>query len=905
MTAELVAKPLMSNSPAQRYAAAKARTAMQKTLLGGFRDSLKFELDPFQVDGCTAIQDGNGVLVAAPTSAGKTIVGQFAAYLALSQQTRCFYTTPIKALSTQKFNEFVEIFGEDYVGLLTGDNSINGDAPIVVMTTEVLRNMLYEGQRNLVDLSHVVMDEVHYLADRSRGAVWEEVIIHLPEHVRVVALSATVSNAEEFGDWLCTVRGHTQIVVEETRPTPLHQSVMVGNALYELFNDSCKTQVNPELMRFARNERTMPRTRGSRFHSKYTPSRVSVIEKLQEHNLLPSITFIFSRAACDDAVQQCLAAGLSLTTHEEQLEVRSVIDQRFSEVSVDELRALNFRSWAEALERGVASHHAGLLPVFKEVVEELFQRGLIKAVFATETLALGINMPARSVVLEKLTKWNGSIHTPITPGEYTQLTGRAGRRGIDFEGHAITVWHTDLEPQSLAGLASARTYPLKSSFRPSYNMAVNLIGKFGTVKARELLESSFAQFQADRAVVGIATELRRTQQASADYLDSATCHLGDIQEYMNLRQQLSDLEKGTKRDEVRQRRFSNTNFLNSLQRGDVFVMSSGRREGVPHVVLNEAQDANDPRPRVMSLNKQIKRVGVFDLDDGPRVLGAVSLPPNFDSRSVKSRNWLADELMKHARSGKPNDPKEMSEGRALIEVERLRKALRAHPCHGCSDREEHVRWFDRNRDTQRSIRKLEERVEQRTSSIAREFDRVCAVLADLDYLTIEDGLHAVTTRGEVLRGIYSDRDLVVAHCIEQGIWQGLPPEQLASAVSALVFDARRDDDTPIQLPEGQLGDVLLDMEQIWGELKDVEAQNRIDYLAELDFGFIWPTLKWARGQDLARVLRNQTLAAGDFVRWIKQVIDLLKQISVVSQDDELASTAKQCATSLERGIVAW
>jgi ATP-dependent RNA helicase HelY len=896
----------VTQSPAERFAAAKKRNSLQRSLLGGFREGLNFELDPFQIAGCSAIQDGKGVLVAAPTSAGKTMVGQFAAYLALANQSRCFYTTPIKALSNQKFNEFVDIFGTDQVGLLTGDNSINGDAPIVVMTTEVLRNMLYESQRDLVNLSHVVMDEVHYLADRSRGAVWEEVIIHLPEHVKVVALSATVSNAEEFGDWLRTVRGETDIVVEETRPTPLHQSVMVGNTLYELFNDAKHTRVNADLMRYQHNERTMPKHRGSRFHSKYTPSRISVIEKLQDQDLLPSITFIFSRAACDDAVQQCLASGLSLTTHSEQLEIRAIIDERFSEVSIDELRALNFRSWSEGLERGLASHHAGLLPVFKEVTEDLFQRGLIKAVFATETLALGINMPARSVVLEKLTKWNGSIHTPITPGEYTQLTGRAGRRGIDFEGHAVVVWHSDLDPQALAGLASARTYPLKSSFKPSYNMAVNLIGKFGTIRARELLESSFAQFQADRAVVSIATELRRSQEARQNYLESAACHLGDISEYMLLRRKLSELEKDTKRDEVRERRFSNTNFLNELSRGDVFVMASGRRESVPHVVLNEAQDSTDPRPRVMSLNKVVKRIGVFDLEEQPKMLGAIVLPPNFDSRSVKSQKWLAEQLMKYARGVKPGAEKKVSQSRTQTEIDRLRKALRAHPCHGCSDREDHVRWFDRNADSERSIRKLEQKVEQRTSSIARDFDRVCSVLSTLGYLESVDSQHVVTKRGEVLRGIYSERDLLVTQCIEQGVWRELGPEELASAVSALVFDSRRDDDgNPVQIPEGALGDALLAMEHIWGEIKDVETQNRVDYLTEIDFGFIWQTLKWARGQDLARVLRNQNLAAGDFVRWTKQVIDLLKQISVCSDDQDLADTARRSALSMERGIVTW
>ncbi|MBU6347167.1 MAG: DEAD/DEAH box helicase [Actinomycetales bacterium] len=896
----------MSSSPAERYAAAKARANLQKSLFGGFCDSLKFELDEFQRLGCLAIQDGHGVLVAAPTSAGKTIVGQFAAYLALANQSRCFYTTPIKALSNQKYHEFVATFGAEHVGLLTGDNSINGDAQIVVMTTEVLRNMLYENQTELSTLSHVVMDEVHYLADRTRGAVWEEVIIHLPEFVRVVALSATVSNAEEFGDWMRTVRGDTEIIVEETRPTPLHQSVMVGGTLYELFESGGSGRINSELLRIARNERTSPKTRGNRFTSRYTPSRITVIENLQQADLLPSINFIFSRAGCEEASAQCLNSGLSLTTHAESLEIQSIIDQRFAEFSLDELRSLNFQAWSESLSRGIAAHHAGLLPKFKEVVEELFQAGLIKLVFATETLALGINMPARSVVLEKLTKWNGSTHSPITPGEYTQLTGRAGRRGIDFEGHAITVWHTELDPQALGGLASTRTYPLKSSFRPSYNMAVNLIDKYGTEKSRELLESSFAQFQADRAVVGIASELRKATVASSQYEEAAECHLGDISEYLALRNRLSELEKGTKRDEVRRRRFANIEFLNSLKRGDVFLMSSGRRTGVLHTVLDPAQDADDPRPRVMSFNKQVKRIGFFDMEESAEVVGNIRITPTFDSRSSKSRHWLSLEMQKLGKVTTSKGAKTSSPDHdAEVEIDRLRKAIRSHPCHGCTDREEHVRWSQRNRDAQKDIKKLEDRISARTSSIAKEFDRICSVLTRLEYLTEEGDGHQVTDRGRLLRGIYSDRDLLVTECIEQGVWQDLSAEQLASAASALVYDARRDDENPIQLPEGSLGDALIDMQQLWGELKDVESQCRVDYLAELDFGFIWPTLKWARGQELSKVLRNQSLAPGDFVRWTKQVIDLLRQISVAADDRQLAQLTKQCADSLERGIVAW
>ena len=489
-------------TPAERYAAAKLRG--QHPVTTQFLLTFDFEFDPFQVSACHAVEDGKGVLVAAPTGAGKTVVGEFAAFFALQAGKKCFYTTPIKALSNQKYSEFVAKFGEDRVGLLTGDTSINGEADILVMTTEVLRNMLYAGSNTLTNLGCVVMDEVHYLADKFRGAVWEEVLIHLMESVQVISLSATVSNAEEFGEWLGEVRGETEVIVSEIRPIPLFQHVLIGNRLMDLFDQPGK--INPEILqreREAIRRSSLGRSNRGRFaEPSDRMSRADIIEKLQRENLLPAITFIFSRVGCDAAVKQCLHAGLRLTSPEERVEIRQTALRYTQNIAEEDLEVLGFQEWLTALERGIAAHHAGLLPSFKGAVEDLFQRGLVKAVFATETLALGINMPARTVVLEKLIKFNGEAHVPITPGEYTQLTGRAGRRGIDIEGNAVIQWSPTVDSASAAGLASTRTYPLRSSFSPTYNMSINLIARFGRETARRSLESSFAQFQADRAVVG-------------------------------------------------------------------------------------------------------------------------------------------------------------------------------------------------------------------------------------------------------------------------------------------------------------------------------------------------------------------------------------------------------------------
>ncbi|HWL01358.1 MAG TPA: DEAD/DEAH box helicase [Microbacteriaceae bacterium] len=549
-------------SAAERFAAAKRRT--RTPVLNAFREGLGFELDPFQIAACESLEAGRSVLVAAPTGAGKTIVAEFAIFRAMQgQDDKVFYTTPMKALSNQKFGELVATYGADAVGLLTGDTNVNSGARIVVMTTEVLRNMLYADSDLLRGLACVVMDEVHYLADRARGAVWEEVIIHLPEQVRMVSLSATVSNAEEFGDWLLAVRGDTDVIVSEERPVPLDQHVLVRHRLIDLFEDpgavaaGRAARVNPELVEAARggSRRVGPHSRydrGGGDRRRPGPGvgrlddrvpRPEVVRILGERNLLPAIVFVFSRKGCEQAVEQLVRDGVRLTTAEEREEIRNLAEERCRSLPDEDLGVLGYWDWVSALERGVAAHHAGLLPAFKEVVETLYQRKLVKVVYATETLALGINMPARTVVLESLEKFNGEARVPITAGEYTQLTGRAGRRGIDVEGHSVIVWQPGVDPAAVASLASRRTYPLNSSFRPTYNMAANLVDQFGRERAREILESSFAQFQADRAVVDIARRVRSQQESLAGYATSMECHLGDFREYSGIRRELTDLER--------------------------------------------------------------------------------------------------------------------------------------------------------------------------------------------------------------------------------------------------------------------------------------------------------------------------------------------------------------------------
>jgi ATP-dependent RNA helicase HelY len=923
------------SSPADAFAASRERQANPE--LSAFRSLYDFEFDAFQVAACTALTSGNGVLVAAPTGSGKTVVGEFAVHLALAQGRKCFYTTPIKALSNQKYADLSRRYGTETVGLLTGDNSINGEAPVVVMTTEVLRNMLYTASATLGGLSYVVLDEVHYLADRARGAVWEEVIIHLPESVRVVALSATVSNAEEFGDWLSQVRGGTEVIVDEHRPVPLWQHVLAGSRLYDLFTDTLSTagsaeeahpRVNPELLRVAQRDdwhaRKAPgrssRGGGGRPRRYPTAYRPDVVERLDTAGLLPAITFIFSRAGCDAAVQQCLAAGLRLTTPEEADAVLAIAERRTADIPREDLAVLGYGEWLDGLRRGIAAHHAGMLPAFKEVVEELFTRGLIRAVFATETLALGINMPARTVVIEKLDKWNGETHAGLTPGEYTQLTGRAGRRGIDVEGHAVVIWQPGMDPGAVAGLAGTRTYPLNSSFRPSYNMAVNLTGWAGRARASALLESSFAQFQADRGVVGLTRQVRKNRQAMKELAAQMTCDQGDFTEYAELRRSISVLESDLSRNRASSRRAEAARSLALLRPGDIIRVPGGRRAGVAVVLQPGLQEVRSkgarshgtadlgPGPLVLTASQQVKRLSPTDFPVPAEVLDRIRIPGSFSPRSPQHRRDLAATVRNRIADrdiGKPSRASdwEATADAAAHEITELRRQLRRHPCHSCPDREQHARYGERYVRLARETESIDRRVAGRSHVIARTFDRVCTVLERLGYL---DG-DTVTADGKRLAGLYTELDLLAAECLRRGLWDGLSAAELAACVSALCFESRQADDThPPRLPKGAVPDVLADMTRTWGELDQLEKDNGLSFLRPPDFGFAWAAYRWARGARLEAVLEEtRDLTPGDFVRAVKQLLDLLDQIAAAAPTPAITEAARSAITSLRRGVIAY
>jgi ATP-dependent RNA helicase HelY len=927
-----------------------ADSVTELTQLARFAAELPFILDDFQHRACAALEDGRGVLVCAPTGAGKTVVGEFAVHLALAAGGKCFYTTPLKALSNQKHTDLTARYGRERIGLLTGDLSVNANAPVVVMTTEVLRNMLYADSPALQGLSYVVMDEVHFLADRMRGAVWEEVILHLPDEVRLVSLSATVSNAEEFGGWIQTVRGDTAVVVDEHRPVPLWQHMLVGKRLFDLFDYDAgpgadgggagrRPRVDPQLLRHIAHRREADRLadwqpRGlSRRHRPgllgrpgwgyhplagdyRPPARPDVIGILDSAGLLPAITFVFSRAGCDAAVKQCLRSPLRLTTEQERAQIAEVIDHRCGDLADTDLAVLGYYEWREGLLRGLAAHHAGLLPVFRHTVEELFTAGLVKAVFATETLALGINMPARTVVLERLVKFNGEQHVPLTPGEYTQLTGRAGRRGIDVEGHAVVLWHPDLDPGDVAGLASTRTFPLRSSFTPSYNMTINLVHRMGPEQAHRLLEQSFAQYQADRSVVGLVRAAERGERM----LDEIAAELGGLNapvlDYARLRAQISEGERAQARASRQQRRQAANDALAALRRGDIITISQGRRGGLA-VVLESDRDSTEPRPLVLTEHRWAGRISSADYSGAAAPVGSMPLPKRVEHRQPRVRRDLASalrsaaaDLVTPARRGARNE-----DGAAVDpELALLREQLRRHPAHRAPDRDTGIRTAERYLRIERDNAQIRRKVAAATNSLARTFDRIVGLLTERGFIRADHGDPQVTEDGRLLARIYSESDLLVAECLRTGVWDGLGAAELAAVVSAVLYESRGGDgpggSSGAEPPTVPVRRALSQTHRLSAALRADEQRHRIAPSREPDDGFVAAVHRWASTGDLATALAaseatgsGSPLSAGDFVRWCRQVLDMLDQVRNAGPDP-LRVTAKQAIDTILRGVVA-
>ncbi len=853
-----------------------------------------FPLDRFQIEAIEALDGGEHVIVAAPTGSGKTVVAEYGIAAALRDGRRAFYTAPIKALSNQKFHDLAEIHGDDRVGLLTGDNSINGDAPAVVMTTEVLRNMIY-AQRDLRDLAVVVLDEVHYLQDAYRGPVWEEVIIHLPRHVQLVCLSATVSNTAELADWIETVRGPTRAVVEDRRPVQLDNLYYVNdvtNDKLRLLPTIVDGRPNPDALRldasavrFRRNRRDDRSLKGSGQRTLATPSRLDTVEELHDRDLLPAICFIFSRAQCEEAARTCVLAGLHLTDEIERVRIGEIASARLDGLSGADLDVLGYEQFIAQLEAGFAPHHAGMVPPFKEVVEACFAEGLVKVVFATETLAVGINMPARSVVIEKLTKFTGDHHETLSPGQYTQLTGRAGRRGIDELGTAVVLWSPFVPFDQVAELALSRTFHLRSAFRPTYNMAANLVRTYDATTARQLLTLSFAQFQADRDVVRLERRLQRQRERLAELIDEATSPYGDLDDYRRL---LESAQGDRGRDDPIEL------AMLRLRPGAVIHASKGKHHG-PVAVVATAHRKGGFRLTTVTPSGHSLLLSGADFEAPPVQIGTVVLPGVYSPNRTDYRVEVGRRVKQAKLAARDRDP-----GRRPAP---LPPGAGLHPVESDPDLKRRLRAAVTADRVRRDIAEIEARVLHRNASLAREFDGVLAILAERGLVDVERW--HLTDGGGMLARVFHESDLLVTEALRRGVLDGVDAPTMAGLVSAFVYEHRSPDDPPPPwFPNRDVRDRYARIERLSAELAFAEQQHGLAVHRPPDPTFFPVAYAWVAGEGFAQVVAEEALTGGDFVRAVKQLIDLLGQLGQVAPDPATRATARRAAEACFRGVVA-
>ncbi len=854
-----------------------------------------FPLDDFQLRALDALDDGQSVLVAAPTGSGKTVVAEYAIDAAIGEGHRAFYTAPIKALSNQKYHDLVARLGPQNVGLLTGDNTINGDAPVVVMTTEVLRNMIYARSAALHHLAVVVLDEVHFLQDTYRGPVWEEVIIHLPTRVRLVCLSATVSNAAELAEWISTVRGPTAAIVEDRRPVKLDNLYLIGDKTHDrmhLLPTLVHGRMNHDAARLdeeaARSSKGSRARRGATQARRrlFTPSRLEVVDLLEQHRMLPAINFIFSRNQCDEAAKAVLAAGTRLTTGAERERIREIVDARLGTIDPADLAVLGYSTFLGQLEAGVAAHHAGMVPPFKEVVEACFVEGLVKVVFATETLAVGINMPAKTVVIEKLSKFTGDHHAFLTPGEYTQLTGRAGRRGMDDLGFAVVLWSPFVPFDQVAALASSRTFHLISAFRPTYNMAANLVRSYTSERAHHLLNLSFAQYQADGDVVRIEARLGRRQTHLADLVERSQSPYGDIDEYRKeMKGGAQPAAVGTVgRDDLV------SLALMKLRPGDVIYAEKARYAG-RLAVLASAHRKGGMRVTGLTSQRDLVMLTADDFDEPPRALGKIQLPNDYAPNrhdfqtEVVHRLELA-KLVPHSKRRRRGS--DVSEGGS-------------HPVEDDPELAERLKAAAQAERVTREVDELRTRVRTRSQSVARDFDRVLRVLENWGYV---DGW-TLTDAGKILARTFHECDLLIVECVRQGLLDDLEPAALAGLVSVFVYEHRTPGPPPTAwFPSPTVRKRWKRIARTSYELEEIEEEAGLSVHRPPDPSFVAVAFAWAAGEGFAEVVEAEELSGGDFVRTMKQLIDVLRQLALVAPEQATRRSAEQAADQLFRGVVA-
>jgi len=892
-----------------------------------FETLFPFTLDPFQEQAIAALEAERSLVVCAPTGSGKTLIGEYAIFRALSRGRRVFYTTPLKALSNQKWRDFSQQFGPDQVGLLTGDMAINRQAPVVVMTTEIFRNMLYgtpigEVGTSLVGVEVVVLDECHYMNDRQRGTVWEEAVIYCPPTVQLLALSATVANSEQLTAWIDKVHGPTELVYSEFRPVPLQLHFCTARGLAPLLDGSRK-RLNPKLKFRSHRHRGGNRRNGQ----PESPTLPFVLKQLQERDMLPAIYFIFSRRGCDQAVQVVRNQQLLTPEEAQRLQVR-VDDFLGRNPSVGRLEHI------DSLYRGVAAHHAGLLPGWKALVEDLFQQGLVKVVFATETLAAGINMPARTTVISSLSKRTDRGHRLLNPSEFLQIAGRAGRRGMDDKGYVVTLQTNFEGAREAAYLGTATADPLVSQFTPSYGMVLNLLQTHTLPETRELVERSFGQY--------LATQYLQPQEQCLADLRADWEELGnqlqqvnpaEIADYEKLRQRLREERRLLKTLKKQARAVNGEEMaiaVTLVPMGTILTVVPKPDHDPKSMVLVTTVPGSGQFPHLVCLSPDnhwlviavnqvvqihtdwpnLPAVEVLDLPLGLALVPDSNCPG--ERHTLEMSHQLQQVILHHADVLPSDQPPEVQA--QLTQVMAVKKQLDSHPIHRWGDPGKLSKCLRRLATLEAEIGERQAALDQLAEHHWQEFVVLLDILREFDCLTTDpqdpepgDRWHP-TSLGEIAADLRGDNELWLALALNSGYLDHLAPDHLAATCATLVTDVSRPD-TWVRYDLAPEVDGILG--QLWPlrkQLLKAQARDGVEFL-------VLPTTwedrrlsalveQWTAGAEWTDLCANTNLAEGDIVRIVRRALDCLCQIPHARHlSADLKRTARQAIHLIDRSPV--
>ncbi|HEY9817210.1 MAG TPA: DEAD/DEAH box helicase [Candidatus Obscuribacterales bacterium] len=853
-----------------------------------------FPLDDFQTQAIAALDDGKSVVVCAPTGSGKTLIGEYAIHRALASNRRVFYTTPLKALSNQKLRDFRDRFGADNVGLLTGDVSINRHAPVLVMTTEIFRNMLYGTAigavgTSLVDVQAVVLDECHYMNDRQRGTVWEESIIYCPPEIQLVALSATVDNSDQLTDWICQVHGPTELIYSDFRPVPLEFNFCKPNGLFPLLN-STNTKINPRL-----------KPKGGKKRSRQdSPALGYVISQLSQRDMLPAIYFIFSRKGCDRAVEE--VSQMSLVTEQEQAQLKRYIDE-FLNHNPDAARV----GQVEPLYQGIAAHHAGILPAWKSLVEELFQMGLIKVVFATETLAAGINMPARTTVISSLSKRTDRGHRLLNASEFLQMAGRAGRRGMDERGYVVTVQTRFEGAQEASYLATSRADPLISQFTPSYGMVLNLLQTHSLEEAQELIERSFGQYlatlhlQPQQQAIADIEALIAKHQADLDHVDvDALAHYQKLNERLKEERRLLKVLKQQAQQVQAQDLALSVNFaiagtILSLRQPEmtaVLVMKLPREGQDPFLVCL----GQDNLLRVVTLadvaqlHAELPRLSEVDTWAPPR---GIQPRPGYTCKGDEDTLAIARRLpqVELPQSFTP-EVKEYLERVADIEDQ-----IAHHPARQWGNPGQMIKHQKRITKLQADLSDRLNKLEAHTHRYWQEFVNLMRILQHFQCL---EGSEPAPI-GQIAAAIRGDNELWLGLALASGELDALDPHQLAATCAALVTEVSRPDIWTRYDHSDAVEQALAGLRGLRRQLFQQQRRYQVALPVWLEQEWIALVEQWAMGEDWTDLCSNTSLDEGDLVRILRRTVDFLSQIPYVPYlSGDLRQNAQLAIRAIDR-----